>query len=143
MTAPLPTRADIKARAKALRAALAREGRAISHGQALDLLARQMGDRDWNALSARLDPVRPALPAVGDRVTGRYLGQRFTGHVVRIEPSARNGRRVSLALDRPVDTVRFSSFGNLRRRVTADFDRNGQCRAMTSDGQPHLEFAPS
>ncbi|MAC77693.1 MAG: hypothetical protein CML66_06475 [Rhodobacteraceae bacterium] len=142
-----PTRAEARtrARARALRAALARQGRAIGHGQALDLLARQLGLRDWNALSARIGPKPDGspprhLPEPGARVAGRYLGQFFTGQVLKVDPLARGGRRVSLAFDAPVDTVRFSGFGNLRRRVTADLDRHGRCPSVTSDGQPHLEI---
>ena len=45
---------EVKARAKRLRAELAGRGQVISHGQALDLVARTLGARDWNTLSARL-----------------------------------------------------------------------------------------
>ena len=45
---------EAKAQAKALRAALLAQGTAISHAQALELIARQQGARDWNTLHARL-----------------------------------------------------------------------------------------
>src|SRR5690606_31658729 len=45
---------NAKAQAKALRAALQAQGTAISHAQALELIARQHGARDWNTLHARL-----------------------------------------------------------------------------------------
>ncbi len=45
-----------KVRARMLRDALAELGHDVAHGQALDLVARQQGLRDWNALHARLSP---------------------------------------------------------------------------------------
>lgn len=45
-----------KAMAKALRGALADHGHALSHGQCLDLVARQLGYADWNVLAARQQP---------------------------------------------------------------------------------------
>jgi hypothetical protein len=52
-----------KARAKTLRGALGEIGHEIAHGQALDLIARLEGLKDWNALAAQLaTPPVPALP---------------------------------------------------------------------------------
>lgn len=45
---------DLKTAARRLRAALAEDGVSVSHGRALDLVARQLGMRDWNICSARL-----------------------------------------------------------------------------------------
>ncbi|SDG91447.1 glyoxalase superfamily protein [Pelagibacterium luteolum] len=42
-----------KTMAKALRGALADRGVSLSHGQCLDLVAKQFGFADWNVLSAR------------------------------------------------------------------------------------------
>ncbi|WP_417582042.1 glyoxalase superfamily protein [Pelagibacterium sp.] len=48
--------------AKSLRNALAEHGHELSHGQCLDLVARQLGYADWNVLSARgLRQARPDL----------------------------------------------------------------------------------
>jgi catechol 2,3-dioxygenase-like lactoylglutathione lyase family enzyme len=44
--------ADPKAMARRLRDALADRGVAVSHGEALELVARQLGSRDWNTLAA-------------------------------------------------------------------------------------------
>lgn len=45
---------DPKQMAKALRTALAEHGTDITHSQALEIVARQHGAKDWNTLSARL-----------------------------------------------------------------------------------------
>lgn len=50
----MPTQKDAKAMAKSLRAALAERNVALSHGECLELVARQLGFTDWNTLSARL-----------------------------------------------------------------------------------------
>ena len=48
-TTPHP---DPKAMARLLRAALADRGVTVGHGEALELVARQLGARDWNTLAA-------------------------------------------------------------------------------------------
>lgn len=50
---------DPKTAAKRLRTALLEKTVDISHGECLDLVARQLGMRDWNVLSARLDHKAP------------------------------------------------------------------------------------
>ena len=45
-----------KTMAKALRAALAERGHALSHAQCLDLVARQLGCHDWNVLASKRQP---------------------------------------------------------------------------------------
>ena len=49
------TTSSAKNAARALRADLARSGLTISHGQALELVAHQLGHRDWNTAAAALD----------------------------------------------------------------------------------------
>lgn len=46
---------DAKAMAKAMRAALADKDVAISHSEALEIVARQFGLDNWNILSARIE----------------------------------------------------------------------------------------
>lgn len=50
-------RTAVKQLAKRLRDALAADGVTVSHSAALELVARQFGERDWNTLSATLPPV--------------------------------------------------------------------------------------
>lgn len=61
---------DAKAMAKVLREALAERAVEISHGQALEIVARQFGFRTWNILSAKIEKdiaglvFEPAVPIV-------------------------------------------------------------------------------
>lgn len=135
-----PTLAEAKAQAKALRRALAETGRAISHAQALEMIAAQHGARDWNTLHARLAQAAPPPPwQLDQRVKGRYLGQPFTGRITGL--SQRGARfAVTLRLDQPVDTVRFDSFSNLRRTIHATISADGLSPRRTSDGAPQLSL---
>jgi catechol 2,3-dioxygenase-like lactoylglutathione lyase family enzyme len=51
-TTPPDADADPKAMARRLRGALADRGVTVGHGDALELVARQLGVRDWNTLAA-------------------------------------------------------------------------------------------
>ena len=129
---------DAKAQAKALRAGLQAQGTAISHAQALELVAKQHGAKDWNTLHARL-ALRNAPPdlALGDRVRGRYLGQPFAGKVVGLSGPASH-RQIEIRFDAPVDVVTFESFSNLRHQIRATIDESGRSHRHTSDGVPQL-----
>ena len=144
-TPTLPAIADLKAQAKRLRQSLALQGTEVSHGKALELLAAQMGHRDWNTLHAAAvtSDKRPMPPiGVGQRVRGQYLGQPFEGEVVALR-RLRDGthHRVTLHFDTPVDVVRFDSFSAMRQRVNATIDADGVSPSHTSDGTPHLRLA--
>jgi hypothetical protein len=54
---------DAKAMARTLRAALAAKGLKISHSDSLELIAKALGARDWNTLSAMIHAEPPARPA--------------------------------------------------------------------------------
>lgn len=131
---------EAKARAKALRRGLAEQGQAISHAQALELVAKQEGARDWNTLHARLAQEEPPAPwHLDQRVKGYYLGQPFTGRITGL--SQRGARlAVILRLDEPVDTVRFESFSNLRRTIQTVINPDGVSPRKTSDGAPQLRL---
>ena len=45
---------DAKTMARALRAALAERSIAVTHSDALELVARQFGFDDWNIIAARI-----------------------------------------------------------------------------------------
>ncbi len=134
----MPTLTQAKAQAKALRTALQAGGNAVSHAQALELVARQHGAKDWNTLYARLS-LRNAPPelAYGDRVRGRFLGQPFAGLVIGLSGPASH-REIEIRFDHPVDVVQFESFSNLRSRVRSVIDEMGQSHRRTSDGMPQL-----
>ena len=129
-----------KAQARRLRQDLAGKGRDITHGQALETVAKQHGARDWNTLRAMASRPGNNRPlAVGDRVAGEYLGQPFTGYVHGlVHPDQSDNSRVTLQFDEPVDVVRFDSFSSFRQRVSGIVNREGRSLTRTSDGRPHL-----
>ncbi|MBQ0710937.1 hypothetical protein J9800_19910 [Ochrobactrum sp. AP1BH01-1] len=133
---------DAKAQAKTLRAALQAKGTAISHAQALELIARQHGARDWNTFHARLALCNaPPELALNDRVRGLYLGQPFTGQIIGLSGPA-NHREISIRFDTPVDVVRFESFSNWRRQIKGTINEHGRSHRHTSDGEPQLIVEP-
>ena len=85
---------DPKAMAKALREELARRGMAVTHGECLDIVARQFGLDNWNVLAARLGE---ATPLEGEPRPGLALpdGWAFEGsrldYAVGVDRDARRG----------------------------------------------------
>lgn len=159
-TATTDAIAAYKLQARRLREAMATEGRAISHGAALEMVARQHGFRDWNTLSAtataaRSGPetgastganaaARNAFPdfSVGTRISGRYLDQPFVGEI-RSVTALPDGEHFRLAIHfaEPVDVVTFESFSAFRQRVHATVNSRGMSPQRTSNGLPHLVLA--
>lgn len=153
---------ELKQQAKRLREGLATMQVAIGHGQALELVARQHGCRDWNTLQAlaqrsagdagagahsthapdRSNAVMRPPAQVGQRVTGTYLGQAFSGTVTGLQELAADRYRVALAFDDPVDVVTFESFSNFRHRVSCVITSEGVTVERTSNGQPQLALHP-
>jgi catechol 2,3-dioxygenase-like lactoylglutathione lyase family enzyme len=84
MTHDLPPVDDLKQQARRLRTALATRGVDVPHGHALELVAAQLGHRDWNTLSAAAaaepaaagyGPVIPVLRIFDvDKAREFYLG---------------------------------------------------------------------
>lgn len=140
MTSSDPSRiAGLKAQARRLRAILQETaGTTVSHAQALELVARQHGARDWNTLRARNSPPKASELSVGATVSGRYLGQPFTGRVIGLGALSGGTMRVTLHFDQPVDVVTFESFSAFRQRVSCVLGPDGRSPAKTSDGAPHL-----
>ncbi|MEK7266055.1 MAG: glyoxalase superfamily protein [Pseudomonadota bacterium] len=138
---PRPSSIDaLKAQAKRLRQALADEGDFISHSEALELLAKQLGFRDWNTLHASAGN-RPTPLLLGARVSGLYLGQKFSGALVALETLSGGRHRVTIDFDEPVDVVTFESFSAFRTRVTAVIGEDGRSAEKTSNGRPQMEMA--
>ncbi|MBW8640529.1 hypothetical protein K1W69_25275 [Hoeflea sp. WL0058] len=136
-----PTLEAVKAQARALRKALEAQGSAISHAQALELVAKQYEARDWNTLHARITRSNaPPELAFGDRVEGRFLGQAFTGEIISMSGSM-DHRDVEIRLDEPVDVVTFESFSNWRSRISGTINADGRSHRKTSDGAPQLTVA--
>ena len=136
---PLPGLEELKQHAKRLRASLAEDGDFVSHGEALEYVARQHGYRNWNTLHAAVGNRRPPPPiTVGARVRGRYLGQPFDGEVVGVERLSGDRLRVTVEFDTPVDVVTFDSFSNYRSRVSTVVGKTGVSAERTSNGEPHM-----
>lgn len=146
MTGYRPTVDGAKTQAKALRKALAGQGRDIGHGAALELVAKSHGFQDWNTFHARAGEdtagARPRCPvALGQRLGGRYLGQAFTAEVIGVKALAHDRYAVELQLDAAVDVVTFESFSSFRSRIRKVIGLSGQSFDATSDGVPHLVLA--
>lgn len=59
---------DAKAMARALRSALGEKKVELSHGECLDIVARQFGLDNWNVLSAKIDATDGAKPEAADGI---------------------------------------------------------------------------
>lgn len=66
---------DAKAMAKSLREGLGSKGIILSHAECLELVARELGVKDWNTLAANIQAERPPL-------TQRSERSRWTGPVL-------------------------------------------------------------
>jgi Glyoxalase superfamily protein len=138
MAAPTP-RDRAKLRARDIRRELAAQGVAISHAEALERAAAELGYRDWNTASARLSNLPELSLNIGDRITGLYLKQPFTGRVLAVgEIGGGSHFRVTLHLDEAVDVVMFDSFSAFRQRINATIGADGISPSKTGDGEPHL-----
>ena len=134
---------EFRQQAKRLRARLAREGKPISHSNALELIAAQHNFKDWNTLHASVGNRPPGPPfVVGQRIAGTYLGQEFRGEIVGLNcQSAAKRYRLTIQFDDPVDVVKFDSFSAFRQRVSAVVDAKGITVEKTSNGEPHMRLA--
>ncbi|MFP1632048.1 glyoxalase superfamily protein [Zhengella sp. ZM62] len=137
----LPTIDDMKAQAKRLRADLETRGTPLSHAQALELVARQHGHRDWNTAHAAAGNRPPASFHVGQVLTGTYLDQKFLGEVIAVQRLGEGDRwRLTFRFDEPVDVVTFDSFSAYRHRVTVTVNGEGVTAEKTSNGKPHMRI---
>jgi len=139
MTHPIHTLDHAKARAKAIRASCAQDGRQISHAASLERTAHEQGCSDWNVLAAKLASAPELNLRPGDRVAGVYLKRPFLGRIVGTRMLGDgHALRVEIHFDEPVNIVEFESFSNLRRRINATITVGGVTQAKTRDGVPHL-----
>jgi hypothetical protein len=137
----MPSASSLKDEAKALREERGKAGAPLTHGAALEEIARRHGYRDWNTARAAL-PERITVPVqVGMRIKGTYLKQPFAGLVLAVKAlSDLRHFEVTVQFDDPVDVITFESFSAYRQRVTANVDVHGVSPAHTSDGEPHLRL---
>ena len=139
-----PSAASLKAEAKLLREERAKAGAPITQSEALEIVARSHGYRDWNTARAALPERVPTPVQVGERVEGAYLGKPFKGLVIGVilMPDMKH-YQVTVKFDEPVDVSRSQLFSAFRQRVTSTLDIHGISPAHTSDGQPQMRLRRS
>ncbi len=142
----LPTVDQLKDQAKRLRGELQQRGTTMNHAGSLELLAHQLGYRDWNTLHAAAGNGPASGPPVqlGERVAGTYLGHGFTGKVIAVDHRPTTGRyRVTFQFDEAVDVIRFEGMSAFRKRVSCFLGGDRQTVEKTSDGNPQLRLDPT
>lgn len=134
-----PSAQTLKSEAKALRAQRELTGETLSHGAALEAVARSHGYRDWNTARAVL-PDRVVSPwQVGQRVKGLYLDQPFTGMLIGVQVLGNmQNYTVTIQFDAPVNVTPTFMFAALRHRVVSTIDIHGISSAMRGNGNPQL-----
>jgi hypothetical protein len=137
----------LKQQAKSLRSEYASGNNPISHSRSLELVAHQLGYRDWNTLRAASENQATVASdisspvAIGDRVSGLYLGQPFTAEVLNLMPHETNNLfRITMHFDEAVDVVTHDSFSSYRQRVSGNIDSTGKTLEKTSNGQPQIQL---
>lgn len=137
--APLQRINDLKGEAITLRQDYARRGHPLSHSQALELIAKHHGFRDWNAARASAaHTIKMVKPIPGQSVRGEYLGQAFRGQIKAVQLVGATHLRVSIHLENAVDVVKFSSFSSWRKRISGTLASDGVSPERCSDNTPHL-----
>lgn len=137
ITSHIPSRDILKSQAKRLRTDLATRGQTISHAEALEMVAHQWGQRDWNTLSAHANDTHVGwFP--GQRVAGHYLGHLFAGEVKAARQSANGFWSLTLRFDTAIDVVASEHFSSFRRQVNTTVNASGQSPQKTSNGCPHM-----
>jgi hypothetical protein len=136
-----PSAQTLKSEAKHLREERARLGQTITHGAALEAVARAHGYRDWNTARAAL-PERINVPfQVGMRVKGHYLEQPFNGMLIGVQLAASmQTYTLTVLFDEPVNVTPNFMFAAHRQRVTATVDIHGVSPALRGNGQPQMRL---
>lgn len=119
---------DPKALARTLRQALSERGIDLSHGDSLECVARQLGWRDWNTLSAHLDRKPLRLPQ--HWTIGGTHPQDYDMGVDEGEGCALIRYRHTLT--EPIAPNEAAGFGTLMQTVAADAFRGKRLRLSAS-----------
>ena len=131
---------DYKHQAKRLRQALSENGIDISHGKALDLVARQSGSRDWNSLAVQADarPTASVSPKgiapyqVGQNVSGTYMASAFDARIIGVEETIKPDLwRITLQFTPQIDVALTPNMVVKRRRLTTIVSADGKSRRLT------------
>ncbi|WP_338723219.1 glyoxalase superfamily protein [Devosia sp. XK-2] len=136
-----PSAQTLKSEAKSLREERARAGRPLTHGAALEEVARAHGYRDWNTARAAL-PDRVNVPfQVGMRVKGFYLEQPFKGVLIGVQLAHNmQAYTVTIQFDEPVNVTPDFMFAAFRQRVVSTVDIRGISPALRGNGQPQMRL---
>ncbi|SMR71782.1 hypothetical protein SAMN04488030_1116 [Aliiroseovarius halocynthiae] len=140
MNTQLPSVMHAKDQAKRLRTKMLADGTEVGHARSLELVAHQHGFRDWNTMLAAIESSQKHGWAVGDRVTGTYLSQPFSAHIISVSALTPGWFKLGLQLEEEVDVVTSDSFSNFRKRVRGIVGPKGYSKEVTSDGKPHLQI---
>ena len=125
---------DAKVMAKALREELARRNVALSHGECLDIVARQFGLDNWNILAAKLEGATPPETAALLLPVGwAFEGPRLDYDVgVDTEMRYSSGRpaliRSRFSIDHPIHAQSRNSLGALYQELDATTYRGKRLR---------------
>lgn len=130
---------DFKHQARRLRQALSEDGIHVSHGKALDLVARQSGTRDWNTLAAssaktEVAPVddKTAPYRVSQRVSGMFYTTPFNARIIGVEETIKPDLwRITLQFDPAINVAVSPNLTMLRRRYTVVVGADGKSRRLT------------
>lgn len=129
---------DFKHQARRLRQALSEEGIAISHGKALDLVARQSGTRDWNTLAANGKVETASIEGdtapyrVGQRIAGLFHTTPFDARIIAVEETIKPELwRITLQFDPAIDVAMSPNLSMRRRRYTIVVGADGKSRRLT------------
>ncbi|MFK3663715.1 glyoxalase superfamily protein [Ochrobactrum teleogrylli] len=135
------TTIDFKHQARRLRQALSEEGITISHGKALDLVARQSGTRDWNTLAATGGKVEATPVAaqedtapyrVGQRIAGMFHTTPFDARIIAVEETIKPDLwRITLQFEPAIDVAVSPNMSMRRRRFTIVVASDGKSRRLT------------
>lgn len=134
-----PSAQTLKAEARTLREEHARAGTPLSHGAALEAVARSHGYRDWNTARASV-PDRVAVPfQVGSKVSGLYLDQPFVGRLIGVQLHGDMRHfTVTVLFDEPVNVTPTFMFPAYRHRVVSTVDIHGISPALRGNGHPQM-----
>ena len=144
MKTPVTNRDEAKARARELRAGPGAGGAPMSHAEALERVAAELGYPCWNTASARLSNEPGAPLHVGDLVAERYLKQPFTSRAPGLREVAGGAAfNVTIRSDAPVDVVELECFPNLRTQAQITVSAAGVSAFRKSDGAPHMVAEPT
>ena len=134
-----PSVQTLKSEARALRETRAASGTPLSHGQALEQVARAHGYRDWNTARAAVPEQQAAPFQVGGRVRGLYLEQPFTGVLLGVQMLGDGGHfKLTVNFDTPVNVTPDFMFAALRQRVVTTVDSHGVSPALRGNGRPQM-----